>query len=141
PDCQAQRAQRQRLQRGAADARTGVRLAAVPDPHAVRVLRPDAPRVGAHSPRPRYGRITAEGESMSEWVGWTATAVFTASYFFKSANSLRRVQIAGAVLWVVYGFASHARPVVAANVLVLAAAALTTWRQSTPVAGNTPGQT
>jgi hypothetical protein len=65
---------------------------------------------------------------MFEWVGWTATAVFTASYFCKSANSLRRVQICGALLWVAYGLASHARPVVAANVLVLTAAAFTIWR-------------
>jgi hypothetical protein len=34
----------------------------------------------------------------------------------------------GAVLWVIYGVASRARPVVAANLLVLTAAAVATWR-------------
>ena len=66
---------------------------------------------------------------MFEWLGWTATAVFTASYFCTRAASLRRVQMLGALLWIAYGLVMHARPVVAANVLVLAAAAVTTWRQ------------
>jgi hypothetical protein len=65
---------------------------------------------------------------MPEWLGWSATAVFTASYFCKSAGALRRVQMAGALMWVVYGLASHARPVVAANLLVLTAAAISIWR-------------
>jgi hypothetical protein len=36
--------------------------------------------------------------------------------------------MAGALMWVVYGLASHARPVVAANLLVLTAAAISIWR-------------
>lgn len=67
--------------------------------------------------------------SMPEWLGWVATTVFTASYFCKDSQSLRRVQMLGAVLWVIYGVASHARPVVAANLLVLTAAVVTTWRR------------
>jgi inner membrane protein len=67
---------------------------------------------------------------MPEWLGWAATAVFTASYFCKDAGWLRRVQMLGALMWVVYGLASHARPVVAANLLVLTAAAISTWRPS-----------
>jgi len=35
---------------------------------------------------------------MLDWLGWTATAVFTASYLCKDAVSLRRVQMLGAVL-------------------------------------------
>ena len=54
---------------------------------------------------------------MFEWLGWTATAVFTGSYFCTRAASLRRVQMLGAMLWIVYGLMVHARPVVAANVL------------------------
>ncbi len=65
---------------------------------------------------------------MLEWVGWVATAVFASSYFFTRTASLRRMQMLGALLWIAYGLALHARPVVAANVLVLAAAAVTTWR-------------
>jgi hypothetical protein len=66
---------------------------------------------------------------MFEWVGWAATAVFTASYFCRRDVGLRRVQMLGALLWIAYGFMSHARPVVVANVLVLAGAAMTTWRR------------
>jgi len=69
---------------------------------------------------------------MPEWLGWGATAVFTASYFCKNAGALRRVQMVGSLMWVVYGLASHARPVVAANLLVLTAAAISTWRQAGP---------
>jgi hypothetical protein len=65
---------------------------------------------------------------MLEWLGWFATAVFTASYLCRDAASLRRVQMTGAVLWVVYGLLLPARPVVAANLLVLAAAAAASWR-------------
>ena len=66
---------------------------------------------------------------MFEWVGWTATAVFTASYGFKDAVSLRRTQMLGAALWVMYGLLMQARPVVAANLLVLGAAAVASWRE------------
>ena len=37
---------------------------------------------------------------MAEWLGWTATAVFTASYFCRQAASLRRVQMLGALVGV-----------------------------------------
>jgi hypothetical protein len=37
----------------------------------------------------------------------------------------------GALLWIAYGFMSHAPPVVVANVLVFSGAAITTWRQRT----------
>jgi hypothetical protein len=66
---------------------------------------------------------------MLEWLGWLATAVFTASYLCRNAASLRRVQMAGAVLWVTYGVLLQARPVVAANLLVLGAAAAASWRE------------
>jgi hypothetical protein len=59
-----------------------------------------------------------------EALGWVATAVFVASYFFKKPETLVRVQIAGALLWVVYGALVHAAPVIAANLLVVGAAAL-----------------
>lgn len=65
---------------------------------------------------------------MIELLGWSATAVFVASYFFRRPELLRRCQMAGAVLWVVYGFLMHALPVVGANVLVLGAAAWTAAR-------------
>lgn len=65
---------------------------------------------------------------MIEYMGWAATAVFVSSYFFERAEVLRAVQMAGAVMWVVYGVLIGALPVVAANVLVLAAAAWASLR-------------
>ncbi len=61
-------------------------------------------------------------------VGWAATAVFTASYFARSAATLRYLQMAGAALWLVYGVVIGAPPVIVANTLLLAAAAWTAVR-------------
>jgi hypothetical protein len=58
-----------------------------------------------------------------EALGWAATGVFVASYFFRRADWLVRTQIVGALLWVVYGVLVHATPVIAANLLVVGAAA------------------
>jgi hypothetical protein len=65
---------------------------------------------------------------MIEILGWTATAVFVASYFFSRPSLLRATQMGGATLWVLYGFLIGAIPVIAANVLVLMAAAWTLMR-------------
>jgi hypothetical protein len=51
-------------------------------------------------------------------IGWTATAVFSSSYFFREAATLRRIQAAAASLWVLYGVAIHSAPVVVANLIV-----------------------
>ena len=59
---------------------------------------------------------------MLDAVGWVATAIFSSSYFFRQPAALRRVQAGAACLWVVYGVAIGAMPVVAANVIVAAAA-------------------
>jgi hypothetical protein len=74
---------------------------------------------------------------MSDWLGWSATALFTASYFFKRPNALRRAQMAAAALWMIYGVAVHATPVIVANLLAMAAAAATSWhaRAATPTGG------
>jgi hypothetical protein len=71
---------------------------------------------------------------MSEWIGWIATGVFTSSYFFKRAESMRRVQMIAATMWVGYGVLVGAHPVIVANLLVLGAAAAATWngRSSQP---------
>ena len=58
-------------------------------------------------------------------IGWTATAVFSSSYFFKEAATLRRIQAAAASLWVLYGVAIHSAPVVVANLIVGIAAIYT----------------
>lgn len=62
---------------------------------------------------------------MTDYLGWIATGVFVMSYFFKRPATLRRVQMTGALMWVGYGLLIGAAPVVAANVMVLAAAAWT----------------
>ena len=36
---------------------------------------------------------------MFEWVGWIATALFAASYFFKQPHRLRYIQAVAALLW------------------------------------------
>jgi len=55
---------------------------------------------------------------MAEWVGWLATAVFVSSYFFKRPETLRRVQGAGALVWMTYGLLIHSNPVIVANIIV-----------------------
>jgi Bacterial inner membrane protein len=58
------------------------------------------------------------GPAPAEWLGWVATAVFAASYFFTAQRSLRLVQALGAALWISYGIVIGAAPVVAANLVV-----------------------
>jgi len=65
---------------------------------------------------------------MTAYLGWAATAVFIASYFFTRPAMLRAVQMVGALMWVTYGALIGAPPVVVANVLVLAAAGWTAFR-------------
>ncbi len=69
---------------------------------------------------------------MLDALGWVATAVFSVSYFFRKPAALRRVQAAGACLWIAYGLAIGALPVVAANVIV-AVAALYSMTRGQPV--------
>ena len=59
---------------------------------------------------------------MLDAIGWVATAVFSASYFFRSGTALRRVQALAALLWIAYGFAISSKPVIAANTIVALAA-------------------
>lgn len=63
---------------------------------------------------------------MIEYLGWAATAVFVASYFFSRPAALRGAQMLGALLWISYGLYIDALPVVVANGLVFLAAAWTT---------------
>ena len=65
-----------------------------------------------------------------EYLGWAATAIFVGSYFCPRPSLLRGVQMFGALLWVIYGMLIKSSPVIVANVLVLSAAAWTTFRGS-----------
>ena len=60
-----------------------------------------------------------------EMLGWVATAVFVSSYLCRSPRALRATQMAGAIIWMMYGLLMHAAPVFVANLLVLSAAAWT----------------
>ena len=59
---------------------------------------------------------------MLDAIGWAATAIFSTSYFFRRPAALRYIQAAAACLWMVYGMAIGARPVIVANFIVAAAA-------------------
>ncbi|MDR3703779.1 MAG: hypothetical protein P4L56_29285 [Candidatus Sulfopaludibacter sp.] len=65
---------------------------------------------------------------MESVLGWVATAAFSASYFARRPAALRRIQACAACLWIAYGLAIHALPVVAANLIVAAAALYSTTR-------------
>lgn len=66
---------------------------------------------------------------MLSWIGWVATALFASSYLAKRQATLRRIQAAAAVLWVVYGLLIHAFPVVVANALVATVALYSSFRR------------
>lgn len=66
--------------------------------------------------------------TLADSIGWTATAVFTASYLTKEHATLRRVQMAGASLWLTYGLVMQAPPVIGSNILVLTAACWAEYR-------------
>ena len=67
---------------------------------------------------------------MLETLGWIATVIFTTSYFARNQASLRRIQAAAACLWIVYGLAISALPVVVANAIVAVAAIASSFRPS-----------
>jgi hypothetical protein len=67
--------------------------------------------------------VTLEPSAAVEALGWAATATFAGSYLAKRPETLVRVQIAGALMWALYGVLVRSAPVIAANLLVVAAAA------------------
>jgi hypothetical protein len=76
--------------------------------------------------------------TLADSIGWTATAVFTASYLTKEHATLRRVQMAGASLWLTYGLVMQAPPVIGSNILVLSAACWAEYRHRRSIRGATP---
>ncbi|MGH8169522.1 MAG: hypothetical protein ACRETJ_03175 [Steroidobacteraceae bacterium] len=66
--------------------------------------------------------------SVADAVGWMATAVFVASYFFSKPAMLRGLQMLGSALWMTFGVLIASKPVIVANVLVFAAAGWTLVR-------------
>ena len=54
---------------------------------------------------------------MLDATGWAATAIFSASYFFRRPVLPRRMQAAEACLWIAYGLAIAANAIMAAAAL------------------------
>jgi uncharacterized protein with PQ loop repeat len=67
---------------------------------------------------------------MLSWIGWVATVVFASSYLCRRPATLRRVQAAAAVLWVIYGALIQAAPVIVANLIVAGAALYSSFGSS-----------
>ena len=70
----------------------------------------------------------------SSMIGWVATAAFAISYFFRRPATLRKIQAFAACLWIMYGVAIGALPVIVANVIVAGSALYSSFRR----AGSTP---
>jgi hypothetical protein len=66
------------------------------------------------------------------WLGWVATALFAASYLCRDTTMLRRVQAAAALLWIGYGVALEAAPVIVANLIVAAMALYSSFSDVRP---------
>ncbi len=77
---------------------------------------------------------------MIEALGWVATGLFALSYFFKAPAALRRIQAAAAALWILYGAAIHAAPVVASNGIVAGLALWSSFRPSARKAARAPAE-
>jgi hypothetical protein len=74
---------------------------------------------------------------MIEFLGWAASGVFVASYFFTRVEAIKSVQMIAALMWTAYGLLIGASPVVVANLLVFVVAA---WTLSTDVRRPRPGR-
>lgn len=66
-------------------------------------------------------------------LGWIATGVFASSYLFRKTETLTRIQAAAACLWIIYGIAIGAIPVVVANLIVAGAALYSSFRGPTRI--------
>jgi uncharacterized protein with PQ loop repeat len=60
-------------------------------------------------------------------IGWLATALVTASYFFRNHKTLRLMQALGAVVWLTYGVLINSKPVMVANIIVAVVALYSTF--------------
>jgi Bacterial inner membrane protein len=65
---------------------------------------------------------------MIEWIGWIATTVFVVSYFCRSPDAMRRIQALAAALWIGYGIAIKAPPVIVANLVVASVAIISSFQ-------------
>ena len=63
-------------------------------------------------------------------IGWAATAMTIGSYYCRDPRVLRRVQAVAALVWIAYGVAIAAPPIIAANVRVAGGAAWSSLRRA-----------
>lgn len=75
---------------------------------------------------------------MASALGWLATALSTISYFTKQSATLRKVQATAACVWMIYGIAIGAVPVIAANIIVGFAALYSLLRRVEAQPGREP---
>jgi len=73
-------------------------------------------------------------------LGWVATAVFASSYFHSDAATLKKIQAVAACVWLVYGIAIGALPVVVANLIVAGAALYSSLRTRPSRAEESPAE-
>lgn len=123
---------------------TGERLSAegLPGPRSARTQDGQTLKTRfAASPRPRlssrgfstrqFGSTTGVGYMGAAnlgWLGWVATGMSVGSYFCRNQVTLRRVQAVAALVWISYGIAISAGPIIAANVVIASVAAWSTLR-------------
>ncbi len=65
---------------------------------------------------------------LKDSLGWLATLLVVVSYITRQPRTLRRIQGVAACLWLAYGVAIHSNPVIVANIIVAAAAMLSSFR-------------
>ncbi len=65
---------------------------------------------------------------LTDSIGWLATLLVVVSYLTHQPRTLRRIQGVAACLWLAYGVAIHSNPVIVANIIVAAAAMLSSFR-------------
>jgi hypothetical protein len=65
---------------------------------------------------------------MTEYVGWLATLVFSASYLCRDKRPLLIIQMIAASIWIGYGLALRSRPVTVANLIVVCSAGISFCR-------------
>ncbi|HWR44971.1 hypothetical protein [Sporomusa sp.] len=57
--------------------------------------------------------------NLVEWLGYLASGLVAISFLMKSINKLRFINVVGAILFVIYGVAIQALPVVLVNLFVV----------------------
>ena len=76
---------------------------------------------------------------MPDLIGWVATAIFAASYLVSRPTTMRLVQAAASLCWILYGILLHSVPVIVANVIVVTMAVFSAWRMAQKAVSTSSG--